>query len=281
MTLQDLILFALKASIALSVFAIGLQSRFDDAVALLRRPNLLVRSVLAMNVVMPLVAAAMAWAFDLPVAVEIALVALAVSPIPPVLPKKQIKAHGEPTYAIGLLVAAAAFAVVFVPLAVELLGQAFATQAHMRVWPVARLVLATVLAPLAGGMLVRRAAPALALRFAKPAALVGAVLLALSFIPVLVTAWPSIVALVGSGTLWALTAFVLIGLAVGHLLGGPDPHDRTVLALAAATRHPGVAMAIGSANFPGQSAVLPAILLYVVLGTILTIPYVMWRKRVG
>jgi len=96
MTLQSLILLALKASIPLSVFAIGLGSRFDDALYLLRRPALLVPSVLAMNVVMPLVAATMAWAFDLPGAVEISLVALAVSPIPPLLPKKQIKAHGEP-----------------------------------------------------------------------------------------------------------------------------------------------------------------------------------------
>src|SRR5271157_3925548 len=83
MTLQSLILLALKASIPLSVFAIGLGSRFDDALYLLRRPALLVPSVLAMNVVMPLVAATMAWAFDLPGAVEISLVALAVSPIPP------------------------------------------------------------------------------------------------------------------------------------------------------------------------------------------------------
>jgi BASS family bile acid:Na+ symporter len=82
MTLQRLILLALKASIPLSVFAIGLGSRFDDALYLLRRPALLARSLLAMNVVMPLVASTMAWAFDLSGAVEISLVALAVSPIP-------------------------------------------------------------------------------------------------------------------------------------------------------------------------------------------------------
>ena len=105
MTAQTLILLALKSSIVLSVFAIGLASRVEDTLSC-SPSGLLLRSALAINVVMPLVAAAMAWAFDLPKAVEVALVALAVSPVPPLLPKKQIKAHGEPSYAIGLLVAA-------------------------------------------------------------------------------------------------------------------------------------------------------------------------------
>ena len=279
MTLHILILFALKASIVLSVFAIGLDSRPNDATYLLRRLAQLARSLLAMNVIMPVVAAAIVGAFDLHEAVEVSLVALAVSPVPPVLPKKQIKAHGEPSYAIGLLVVAAAVSVVFIPIAIELLGQFFQMPVHMRVWPIARLVLMTVLAPLVVGLLVRQFTPVIALRISKSVALIAAVLLAVSVLPVLFTAWPAIIALVGNGTIVAIAAFVLVGLAVGHVLGGPDPNDRAVLALATATRHPGVALAIGTTNFPEQNAVLPAILLYVVLVAILTIPYVMWRKR--
>lgn len=120
-----LILFALKASIVLSVFAIDLDSRPNDTISFLRRPVQLGRSLLAMDVIMPVLAAAIVWAFDLHEAVEVSLVALAVSPVPPLLPKKQIKAHGEPSYAIGLLVVAAAIAVVFIPFAIELLGQFF------------------------------------------------------------------------------------------------------------------------------------------------------------
>ena len=103
-------------------------------------------------------------------------------------------------------------------------------------------------------------------------------MLAASVAPILLTAWPAIAALVGSGALLAIAAFVGFGLAVGHALGGPDPHDRTVLALATATRHPGVAMAIGAANFPNEK-VVPAILLYLVVGGVLAIPYVVWRTR--
>jgi BASS family bile acid:Na+ symporter len=280
MTAQTLILLALKASIVLSVFAIGLVSRVDDTLFLLRRPGLLLRSVVAINVVMPLVAAAMAWRFNLPQAVEVALVALAVSPVPPLLPRKQIKARGESSYAIGLLVMAALIAILFVPVAVELVGLAFQLPVHMTPWPIAKLVFATVLAPLLVGILVRRLAPGLAARFATPVERIANIVLVLCCLAVLMTAWPAIVAFVGTGALWAIAAFVGVGLAVGHGLGGTDPHDRTVLALAAATRHPGVALAIASANFPGDKAILPAFLLYLIFGAILAIPYVMWRRRV-
>ncbi len=279
MTAQSLILLALKASIVLSVFAIGLVSRVDDTLFLLRRPKLLLRSVVAINVVMPIVAAAMAWIFDLPEAVEMSLVALAVSPVPPVLPKKQVKAHGEPSYAIGLLVGAALVAILFVPVAVELVGLVFQLPVQMSPWPVAKLVFATALAPLLAGVIVRRLMPALAAQFARPVGHIANIVLVLCFLAVLVTALPAIADLFGSGAFWAVAAFVAIGLAVGHGLGGPDPQNRTVLALATATRHPGVAMAITSANFPGYREVLPAFLLYLLVGAVLAIPYVMWRKR--
>ena len=152
-------------------------------------------------------------------------------------------------------------AVVYIPVAIELLNKFLQTPVHMRAWPIAHLVLMTVLAELVAGMLVRQFAPAIALRISKLVALVAAASLAISILPVLYTAWPAIIALVGNGTIVAIAAFVFVGLAVGHMLGGPDTHHRTVLALATATRHPGDALAIGSTNFPEQKAVLPAILL--------------------
>jgi BASS family bile acid:Na+ symporter len=140
---------------------------------------------------MPVVAVAIVWAFDLHEAVEVSRVALALLPVPPILPKKQIKARGEPSYAIGLLVVGAAVAVVFIPIAIELIGQFFEMQVHMRVWPIAQLVLMTVLAPLAAGMLVRLVAPAIALRISQSVALIAAVLLAVSVLPLLFANWSS------------------------------------------------------------------------------------------
>lgn len=107
MNIAALIPLALKASVFLNVFALGLNASPRDAACLFRKPGRLARLLLSMFVVMPLFAALIASAFDLHPAVKIALIALAVAPVPPVLPKKAMKAGGESSYAIGLLVAAA------------------------------------------------------------------------------------------------------------------------------------------------------------------------------
>jgi len=279
MELATLISIAIRASICLIVFGLALNASPQDALYLFRRPRQLLRSLLAMNVIMPLFAAALAAAFDLNPAVKIALIALAVSPVPPVLPKKQLKAGGQASYAVGLLVAAALLAIVFVPVAVELLGSAFGTPAHVSVAAIARLVFSTVLAPLAAGIVVRRATPRIAERLAQPISLLATVLLVASILPIVFTVWPAMVSLVGNGTIVAIVAFTLAGLAAGHLLGGSNPDDRAVLALATASRHPGVALAIASTNFPGQKLVPAALLLYLIVSALVSIPYVIWRQR--
>jgi bile acid:Na+ symporter, BASS family len=48
-----LIVLALKASIVLTVLAIGLRATFADATSLFRRPPDLARAFLSMNVIMP------------------------------------------------------------------------------------------------------------------------------------------------------------------------------------------------------------------------------------
>jgi bile acid:Na+ symporter, BASS family len=51
-----------------------------------------------------------------------------------------------------------------------------------------------------------------------------------------------------------------------------------VLALATSSRHPGVALAIATANFPDEKLVLPAVLMFLLAGAILSIPYVKWQS---
>ena len=86
--------------------------------------------------------------------------------------------------------------------------------------------------------------------------------------------------MIGHGVLVVLALFTLVGVAIGHFLGGPNPDDRTVLALATGIRHPGLAMAIASVNFPDQKvAVLAVVVCHVIVGLILSIPYLIWRKR--
>src|SRR3954468_23001016 len=118
MTSTQVVMFAVKASLALTVFATGLSARRGDAAWLFRHPALLARSILSMNVILPLMAVSVAIAFSLNHAVKIALIALAISPVPPILPVKMIRAGGGSSYAISLLVASALLAVITIPASV-------------------------------------------------------------------------------------------------------------------------------------------------------------------
>jgi BASS family bile acid:Na+ symporter len=140
-------------------------------------------------------------------------------------------------------------------------------------------VLMSVIAPLAAGMIVGQIAPAVAGRIAGPVSHFAVVLLVAAVLPLLFSIWPLLASMVGNGTLVVLALFTIVGLGVGHWLGGPDADDRTVLALATAARHPAVALAIAGAGFPQEKGVLAVVFWHLVVGTVVAIPYVMWRKR--
>jgi bile acid:Na+ symporter, BASS family len=280
MNAATLIPFAIKWSIILIVVGLGLKATFADATWLFRQPGLLVRSLLGLNVILPLFAMALAVLFDLHPAVKIALVLIAMSPVPPILPKKQLKVGSHQSYVYGLMVAAAVLSVVLIPLSVALVG-ALSGRDGLYVAPavVLQKILQTIIVPLAVGMLVRSIVPKVAARLAPVVSLLGTVLLLIGVVPVLVKAWPAIMSLVGNGSVAAIIVLVVAALFLGHLLGGPDEDHKTALALAGAARHPGVAMAVAQATVPDERLVPAAIFLYLLVSAVITLPYVNVHKR--
>jgi BASS family bile acid:Na+ symporter len=279
MSLAELVLPALQASVAVLVFTIGLGTTPAELMHLARRPGKLVRSLVSMNLVMLAVAVGIVMVLPLAGPMKIMLVALALSPIPPILPKKLVKAGGGHDYVMALLCTASVFAIIWIPLAGEALDRIFPADITIPPTPVAMLVSMTVLGPTLAGVVMRLIAPRLAQRIAGPLGTVATLLLLCGLGLILVKAGPAMLALIGNGTLLAIVAFVLLGLVAGHLLGGPDPGDRSVLALATASRHPGVALAIAHITFPAEQAVTAAALLYLVTSIVVTVPYVAWRRK--
>jgi bile acid:Na+ symporter, BASS family len=279
MSAADLIRLTELVSSTLIVFGFGLRSTMRDASALFRHPLLLVRSLFAMNVLLPLIAALMVAMFALRPPIGIALIAAAVSPVPPFLPGQQLKLVTRQEYVLGLFGASSLLAIIVAPVSVALIGLLFTRQISIAPIAIAKIVALTVLVPFSLGMIVRRRAAALAERVSPIVGNVGIFLLVVAAVPVLFTTWSEMISLIGNGTLIALVAFTLVSLAAGHLLGGRNPDNRTILALAAATRHPGVALTIATQMFPDQHLVAPALLLYLFVSGIASAPYILWRMR--
>jgi BASS family bile acid:Na+ symporter len=268
-----LAVLALKISILMQVFAVGLGTTWQDASYLFRRPRLLVNSMLARNVAVPAIAILLIKAFSLPVAMQITLAVLAVTPVPPLLPRLQLKAGARSEYVLGLLVSQALLAVVLVPVTLKFLDWALRDQAHFSAGRVAALVAKTILIPLAGGRLASRFLPK-----TSPTApyllTAGSILLIAGTLPLLILGWRALGALSGNGSMLALAIFIIAGTATGHFLGGPRAQDRTALAIATSARHPGLALAIAQANYPEQNKLVAgAIVIYLILRLIISVPY--------
>jgi BASS family bile acid:Na+ symporter len=278
MTLLGGLLLALEGSMMLIVFTLGLNTTPHDGTYLFRRPLTLLRMLVSMNLIMPALVLVAVQAFDLHPAVKIALFTLAVSPMPPFLPARAFKAGGEVHYTVGLLVSSCVLAIVLVPgsflVANALLGRSMPVD----LLRVAQRVFVGVLAPLALGMSARQLLPTFARRLVKPVSLAGAVLLIGCAIPVLVGTAGPMLSLLGTGMLAAFILFAATGLLVGHRLAGSQPERRTVLALATASRHPGIAIALAQGAFPDQKLVAPAVIAYLLVTLLVTTPYLRWTR---
>jgi len=269
----------LQISIIALIFATGMSATADDIGYLWRRPVLLVRSILAMYVVMPLVALLMVRLLDLPPKTEIALVVLAICAGAPLLPKKLIKLGGNPSYVFSLIVTTSVLAIVTVPLSLHLLASRVSVEAEsVTAAGVARVILKSFLAPLAAGMLVRLIAPAVADRFGDPLLKLASAVMAVCALIALAFGFHLVLDL-GLPTVLAFAAFTLMAIVSGHVLGGPNAADRTSLAVACASRHIGLALLV--ATTARGPHVLAYVVAYVLASAVVSVPYVRWRSRLA
>lgn len=260
MSVQEIISFALKASLFGLVLSVGLESRWSDFTYVLRRPALLLRAILAVHVVVPAIVIGLCLLLPIASWTKAGLVMMAVSPLAPLAPIKMLKGAAR-EYAVGTTFALMLVATVAVPLTAEALRPLTTNHVKIPLTMVTLIVGTTVLLPLAIGVWAHgewetfseRLAP-----FLRKGALAIIVPIALL---VLVRFWREFVPLLGDGTLAVIAVAAASALVFGYALGGPDQANRKALAEAAATRHPGLAAAIAPLH-SSDPRILAAILLY-------------------
>ena len=269
------LLVVIKCSVIALLCAIGVGSTLADVTYLLRRPALLLRSLIAMYVAMPLAALAVVQTIPLRPGVRTAILVLAISAGAPLLPRK-LMTLGREGYVFSLVVLSSLLAVVAVPAWLTVLGPYFAREPEVGPGAVAFLIAKACLGPLFVGMLLR---PLLGERAERVSEwvlkTVGVVLIVAGV--VLLALNVSLLAAAGWGALLTLAGMTAVALAIGHVLGGPDREDRTALAVSCATRHIGVAM-LAASTVPGPR-VVALVLAYLVSAAVVTIPYLKLRAR--
>jgi BASS family bile acid:Na+ symporter len=155
----------------------------------------------------------------------------------------------------------------------ELLGRLLGRESGLDSWTVARLIARAFLAPLAAGMLLRRLLPRIAAKLSDWILAAAGGVLAIAGLTLLVLGRRLLLDL-GWMPLLAFAGMALVALAIGHVMGGPDPGDRKALAVSCVTRHVGIAMLAASTVKGPQISTL--ILAYLVAATVVTVPYLKW-----
>jgi BASS family bile acid:Na+ symporter len=278
--LQTLIPLVLTLSLAGLVFAVGLHADNGDLLYLLRHPRQLFKAIVAVIVIPPIAAGLLVSLAPLSPIVKAAIMVMAVSPVPPLVPGKGLAAGARKEYVYGLYLALSLVTVVSVPLVLAIAEAVFERHMFLPLPSLLGTVIGGVVVPLALGVLVRRHAPEFAAQSWQTISRIALAIGLLSIVPIAARLWPAMVTLVGNGTIAIMAAATGISLLGGHILGGPDPRDRATLAIAASLRHPGIALAIAGASFR-EPKVASGILLFLLAGLIVSVPYTVWMKRAG
>ena len=261
--------------------SVGLNLNFRELFALWRKPGLLARSYLAVVILVPLVTLAVILIFNLPPAVNIALMLMAVAPGAPLATKRVVGAGGDVPYAASLQVTVNLFAIVTIPLFLYVLSTLFEPEAHVRSGVIARQVATVQFAPLVFGILLATTWPRFSHRFGEIITKVSNVMLVVLVGVVGLAGWRAFLdAFRGMGWLSFVAAAIIIGvsLTLGHLLGGPEKEKRTTLAVMCIVRNLGLVVFLVMRDFPGQG-LLGVLVAYVIIGLVVQTVYTTLRKH--
>lgn len=261
-------------AVPLASFVTGLRS--TDPLWLWKRPPLLLRSLLAILVVVPVVAAILVEVLDpedIVVRSGIMVSILAVGVGPPDLLKRTKHAKDVVCYELGLNFSLMILAVLYMPLAVAIHGLVF-HHAQFLHWPaVARVVLLQSIIPFFAGVAVARWLPKIAAPLDRQAPRIVNIAMAAVGVAVLLAAGRILIHLSVASWL-SCAAIAAAAILIGHAIGGPTPEKRIVLADFSAIRYPALALLLTSTVPDGRGRILvPVVLAYIIASALMVAAY--------
>jgi bile acid:Na+ symporter, BASS family len=243
-----------------SMLAMGLGLTVSQIITPLRHARLVVLSLLANFVLMPLAAIALAALLRLDPPLGVGLLLLGTAAGAPFLPKLAQIAEGNLAFAVGLMVLLMVVTVGYLPLVLPVLLPGVSVNPAK----IARSLFLLMLLPLAGALAIKA-------RFAVAAARTKAVLdrvsnLSLMLLVVLITVANinNVLAVFGTHGILAGLLFIAVGFGMGWLLGGPGMDTRRVLALGTAQRNIAAALVVGSQSFRDPKVVVMVVVVAIV-----------------
>jgi len=240
-----------------SMLSIGMQTHVSDLRSLLASRGVLLRTLLANFLVVPIVGVVIALLLPLQPHVAGALVLLACTPGGPSAIQFTSQVKGSAAMAGAMLGLLSLLAVFVSPLILKLV---LPGNVQM-VIPYGNALLSFLvflLLPLLAGMLLLGQAPGAAPKLSKLLALAGIVAF-VAFMVVTGDARKAATGEIGLTAVGAMLLFIFASMAVGWFMGGPTRDSRQVLATSTSMRNAALCLAIVEASAPGHAILVPLI----------------------
>jgi bile acid:Na+ symporter, BASS family len=276
----DITLIIIQAGAMISTFSFmfssGLRTHITDLKYFLSRQGLLLRSLISVDVLVPLIALVLILLIKPAKSTAIGLLLMASSPAAPMVLKKITKASGKHEFAISLHVVLAFLAIITTPVTLYILSSVSEYNLAISPMAVAKAVGFSILLPILAGAIIRWIFPALAEFMIRPLEIFSNIISLLLAIIVLLFTYQMLLML--DITSYVVIALMIIGaMAAGHLMARGQPDEQATLALESATRNPGLALLIASTYVSLEKA-MPVLIPYLITSTIIGFIYVRYRK---
>ncbi len=265
--LSKVVSLAMLAFVVSSMLAVGVSLTVRQIMAPLRNGKLVSVALLANFVLMPLGALLIARLLRLDEPLGIALLLLGTAAGAPFLPKLAGLAKSDLAFAVGLMVLLMVLTVGYMPLVLPLLLEGVSVDPTK----IALSLVLLMLLPLGAGLLVKARFGHVADRIRTPLNRISSLSLVLLIVLLLVTNIRNVFSLLGTRGILASILFILVGVAIGWLLGGPAFGTKGVLALGTAQRNIAAALVVGGKNFD-DPYVLVMVVVVAVVGLLILMP---------
>lgn len=275
--IQWTIEFGLIVGTIILTFAQGLDIPLGHLSFFREHPGLLLRSLIAVVVLVPIATLMIILLVRPSPAVAVCLAILAACPAAPQMIVSIPKAGGKLAYVTCLHLTLGVLSIITTPLTLALLADALNFRASVNPYVIAEQVGTSLLIPLLLGMFFLAVFPRAAITIRKPLALIGQAVNSYPILIILITRYQFLLQM-DLRSYSAMVLMILIALGIGHFLAPPELEERTTLALESAARHPGLALIIAILNFSLEKA-LPVFIPYLVVFVVINMLYIQWIKR--
>ncbi|MEH1921939.1 bile acid:sodium symporter family protein [Nostoc sp.] len=217
----------------------------------LRNIRLIVLSLVANFVLVPLFVYLLLQIVPLSEPIKDGFIIMAIAAGPPALPKLAQIVKGNVAFSTGLMMLLMFGTIIYMPIALPLVLQGV----QVNSWDIAKPLLFLMLSPLAIGLFIKAKFATIASSFQPIVSKISSAGLFLGLAVRLAVHFYEIITLLQTGAILVCAVFIVFSFSVGYLLGGPGIDTQRVLGVGTAQRNFAAALLVGTSNFDDPNVV--------------------------